>query len=136
MPPTVRLAPVDSDLWQAILYVHLTAVAFFFGGQLVLGAVIVPVERANPDRERLRAMARRFGYGSLIALVVLVVTGIALASHLHLWSSNTLQVKLALVIAVLGLAVAHLRWPRAHALQGAVLLATAAIVWLGLDLAG
>jgi uncharacterized membrane protein len=127
---------VDSDLWQAILYVHLTAVAFFFGGQLVLGAVIVPVERANPDRERLRAMARRFGYGSLIALVVLVVTGIALASHLHLWSSNTLQVKLALVIAVLGLAVAHLRWPRAHALQGAVLLATAAIVWLGLDLAG
>ena len=127
---------MDSDLWQAILYVHLTAVAFFFGGQLVLGAVIVPVERANPDRERLRAMARRFGIGSLIALVVLVITGIALASHLHLWSSNTLQVKLALVVAVLGLMLAHLRWPREHALQGAVLLATAAIVWLGLDLAG
>lgn len=127
---------MDSDLWQAILYVHLTAVAFFFGGQLVLGAVIVPIERANPDRERLRAMARRFGYGSLIALVVLVITGVALASHLHLWSSNTLHVKLALVGAVLGLTVAHLRWPRAHALQGAVLLATAAIAWLGLDLAG
>ena len=127
---------MDSDLWQAILYVHLTAVAFFFGGQLVLGAVIVPVERANPDRDRLRAMARRFGYGSLIALVVLVSTGVALASHLHLWSSNTLQVKLGLVVAVLGLTVAHLRWPRAHALQGGVLIATAAIVWLGLDLAG
>ena len=81
-------------------------------------------------------MARRFGYGSLIALATLVITGVALASHLHLWSSNTLQVKLALVVAVLGLTVAHLRWPRAHALQGAVLLATAAIVWLGLDLAG
>lgn len=127
---------MDSDLWQAILYVHLTAVAFFFGGQLVLGAVIVPVERANPDRDRLRAMARRFGYGSLIALVVLVSTGVALASHLHLWSSNTLQVKLGLVVAVLGLTVAHLRWPGAHALQGGVLIATAAIVWLGLDLAG
>jgi putative copper export protein len=128
------LAPVDSDLWQAILYVHLTAVAFFFGGQLVLGAVIVPVERANPDRERLRAMARRFGIGSLIALAVLVITGVALASHLHLWSSSTLQIKLALVIAVLVLTLAHLRWPRAHALQAAVLLATAVIVWLGLEL--
>jgi putative copper export protein len=127
---------VDSDLWQAILYVHLTAVAFFFGGQLVLGAVIVPVERANPDRERLRAMARRFGIGSLIALAVLVITGVALASHLHLWSSSTLRIKLALVVAVFVVALAHLRRPRAHALQAAVLLATAVIVWLGLELAG
>jgi uncharacterized membrane protein len=124
-----------SDFWRAILYLHLSAVAFFFGGQLVLGAVIVPVERRNPDRERLRAMARRFGVGSLIALAVLIATGIALASHLHLWSSETLQVKLALVATVIALTVAHLRWPRAHLLQAAVLVATAVIVWLGLDLA-
>jgi uncharacterized membrane protein len=127
---------MDSDFWQAILYVHLTAVAFFFGGQLVLGAVIVPVERANPNRDRLRAMARRFGVGSLIALATLIATGIALASHEHVWSSSTLHVKLALVVGVLALTVAHLRWPRAHALQGAVLLVTGAIVWLGLDLVG
>ncbi|MFL5869807.1 MAG: hypothetical protein ACJ75R_01905 [Solirubrobacterales bacterium] len=126
---------MDSDLWQAILFVHLTAVGFFFGGQLVLGAVIVPVERAHPDRERLRAMARRFGFGSLIALSILVITGILLASHEHLWSSNTLRLKLVLVGAVIALALAHLRWPRAHALQGAILLATGVIVWLGLDLA-
>ena len=49
------------DLWQAVLYLHLVAMAFFLGGQLVLGLVIVPVERQSPDRERLRAMARRFG---------------------------------------------------------------------------
>jgi putative copper export protein len=127
---------MDSDLWQAVLYVHLTAVAFFFGGQLVLGLVIVPVERTSPDRERLRAMARRFGYGSLLALATLVVTGVALASHEHLWSSSTLHLKLALVVGVIALALAHLRWPRAHALQGAVLLVTGVIVWLGLDLAG
>jgi uncharacterized membrane protein len=124
-----------SGFWQAVLYLHLTAVAFFFGGQLVLGAVIVPVERANPDRARLRAMARRFGVGSLVALAVLIVTGIALASHLDLWSSGTLQLKLALVAAVLVLTAAHLRRPRAHLLQAAVLVATAVIVWLGLDLA-
>jgi putative copper export protein len=124
----------DADLWQAILYLHLTAVAFFFGGQLVLGAVIVPVERRHPDRERLRAMARRFGYGSLVALAVLVATGVALASHYDLWSSDTLQVKLGLVALVIALTAAHLRWPRAHALQGAILIATAVVVWLGLDL--
>ena len=123
-----------TGFWQAILYVHLLAVAFFFGGQLVLGLVIVPVERRNPDRERLRAMARRFGYGSLVALAVLLATGAALAAHLDLWDSSTLQVKLALVAAVVALTIAHLRWPRAHALQGAILLLTAAVVWLGLDL--
>lgn len=122
------------DLWQAVLYLHLIAMAFFVGGQLVLGLVIVPVERQNPDRERLRAMARRFGYGSLIALGVLLVTGYALATHYDLWGSSTLQVKLTLVGAVLLLTVAHLRWPKLHALQGAILLATAVVVWLGLEL--
>ena len=122
------------DLWQAVLYLHLVAMAFFLGGQLVLGLVIVPVERQSPDRERLRAMARRFGYGSLIALGVLLVTGFALASHYDLWGASTLQIKLALVGAVVALTLAHLRWPKLHALQGAVLLATALVVWLGLEL--
>ncbi len=120
--------------WQAVLYLHLLAMAFFFGGQLVLGLVIVPVERRNSDRERLRAMARRFGYGSLIALGVLLVTGYALATHEDLWGSTTLQVKVTLVAAIIGLTLAHLRWPKLHALQGAILLATAVVIWLGLDL--
>lgn len=123
------------DLWQAVLYLHLIAMAFFLGGQLVLGLVIVPVERRSPDRERLRAMARRFGYGSLIALGVLLITGYALATHYDLWDSSTLQIKLGLVVAVIALTAAHLRWPKLHALQGAILLATAIVVWLGLDLA-
>jgi len=120
--------------WQAVLYLHLLAVAFFFGGQLVLGLVIVPVERANPDRERLREMARRFGYGSLIALGVLLITGYALATHEDLWGSSTLQIKVTLVAAIIALTLAHLRWPKLHALQGAILLATAVVIWLGLDL--
>jgi putative copper export protein len=120
--------------WQAVLYLHLLAVAFFFGGQLALGLVIVPVERRNPDRERLRAMARRFGYGSLAALGILLVTGYALATHEGLWGSSTLQIKLALVGAIVLLTVAHLRWSRLHALQGAILVATLVVIWLGLDL--
>ena len=77
----------------------------------------------------------RFGYGTLVALAVLLATGVAMASHLHLWDSGTLQIKLALVALVLVLTVIHLRYPRAHALQGAIFVGSLAIVWLGLDLA-
>jgi uncharacterized membrane protein len=123
------------DLWQAVLYLHLLAMAFFVGGQILLAGAVIPVERANPDPERLRAIARRFGYGTLIALAVLLATGVALASHFDLWDSRTLQIKLGLVAAVLVLTVVHLRHPRAHALQAAIFLGSLAIVWLGLDLA-
>jgi uncharacterized membrane protein len=126
----------DGALWDAVLYLHLLAMAFFVGGQLVIGAAVVPVERSAPDRERLRAIARRFGYGSVVALAVLLATGSALASHLHLWASGTLQLKLGLVAAVLVLAGLHLRYPRAHALQAAILITSLVIVWLGLRLAG
>jgi uncharacterized membrane protein len=123
-----------SDLWQGVLYLHLVAMAFFLGGQILLAAAVVPVERRHPDRERLRAIARRFGVGSIVALVVLIATGAAMASHFDLWGSSTLQIKLALVGVVLLLTLVHLRLPQAHALQGAIFVSTLMIVWLGLDL--
>ncbi|HET9677413.1 MAG TPA: hypothetical protein VFP21_07925 [Solirubrobacterales bacterium] len=124
-----------SDFWQAILYLHLLAMAFFVGGQLVFGIAVVPILRNDPERERMRSIARRFGYGSLAALGVLVATGSAMASHFGLWDSSTLQWKLGLVVLVIGLTLVHLRLPKLHALQGAILLASLAIVWLGLELA-
>ena len=123
------------DFWQTVLYLHLLAMAFFVGGQLVFGLAVVPVLRDAADRERMRAVARRFGYGSLAALGVLLVTGWALASHHDLWDSSTLQWKLALVALVIALTLLHLRWSKAHFLQAAILLSTLAIVWLGLELA-
>ena len=127
----------EHDLWQAVLYLHLLAMAFFVGGQLVFGIAVVPVLRRDPDpeRERMRGIARRFGYGSLVALGVLVATGWAMASHYGLWDSSTLQWKLGLVGFVVGLTLLHLRRPKLHALQGAILLASLVIVWLGLELA-
>jgi uncharacterized membrane protein len=125
-----------SGFWQAVLYLHLLAMAFFVGGQLVFGLAVVPVLRGDPDpeRTRMRAVARRFGYGSLTALGVLLVTGSAMASHYDLWDSSTLQWKLALVALVIALTLVHLRRPKLHALQGAILLASLGIVWLGLKL--
>lgn len=122
------------DLWQGVLYLHLLAMAFFVGGQLVFGIAVVPVLRGDSDRERMRSVARRFGYGSLTALGVLIVTGWSLASHYHLFGSSTLQWKLALVALVVALTLLHLRWPKLQALQGSILLASLVIVWLGLEL--
>jgi len=126
----------EHDFWQGVLYLHLLAMAFFVGGQLVFGIAVVPILRGDPDpeRTRMRAIARRFGYGSLAALGVLFVTGWAMASHYELWDSSTLRWKLALVGAVIGLTIVHLRRPKLHALQSAILLASLAIVWLGVEL--
>ena len=123
-----------NDLWQGVLYLHLLAMAFFVGGQLVFGIAVVPILRGDADRARMRAIARRFGYGSLVALGILVATGWAMASRYSLWDSSTLQWKLGLVGLVIALTLVHLRRPKLHALQGAILLTSLAIVWLGLEL--
>ena len=125
----------EQDLWLGVLYLHLLSMAFFVGGQIVFAIAVVPVERTAPDRERLRAIARRFGYGSLVALGVLVVTGWAMATHYDLFGDSTLQWKLGLVGLVILLTALHLRFPRLHALQAAILVASLTIVWLGLELA-
>jgi len=118
-----------------VRYLHLLAMAFFVGGQLFLVAAVVPSLRAGDDRHRLRAIARRFGWGTLAAIGILVGTGIPLASHFHQWDSGTLHVKLALVAVVSGLVVWHMRRPQVHALEGAIFVGSLAIVWLGISLA-
>ena len=121
--------------WFVVRWLHLLAMAFFVGGQLMLAAVVVPVLRRAPEPDELRAVARRFGFGTLIALGVLLVTGAAMASHLDLWSDGTFQVKLALVAAVAVLLLWHVRRPTLHVLEAVVFLLSLAIVWIGLYLA-
>jgi uncharacterized membrane protein len=126
---------VSDTVWLLMHYLHLLAMAFFVGGQLVVAAAVVPVERSHPDRERLRAIARRFGIGALVALAVLVGSGTAMAIEGGYWSDGTLQVKLGLVGVVVALTTLHLIWPRLRALQVVILSASLLIVWLGLELA-
>lgn len=121
--------------WRGVLWLHLLAMAFFVGGQLMLGAVVVPVLRNAPDGAALRSAARRFGCGTLAAIGVLVLTGAAIASHRHLWSDHTLQTKLGLVVVVAVLILAHLRKPTWRALDGAILIVSLAIVWCGIAVA-
>jgi uncharacterized membrane protein len=123
-------------LWNGILWLHLIAMAFFVGGQLMLAAVVVPVLRGREDGIPMRAAARRFGFGTLAAIGLLLLTGAAMASHFHKWSDTTLQVKLGLVVVVALLIHAHMRRPQLHVLDGAIFLVSLAIVWLGIVVAG
>lgn len=122
--------------WNGVLWLHLLAMAFFVGGQLMLAAILVPLLRGVNEGVPLRAAARRFGFGTLGAFAVLIATGAAMASHLHRWSDSTLQVKLGLVVLVAGLILVHLRRPTWHALDAAIFLVSLAIVWLGIVVAG
>jgi uncharacterized membrane protein len=124
------------SFWNGVLWLHLLAMAFFVGGQLMLAAIVVPVLRGSDDRGPLRAAARRFGIGTLGAVGVLIITGAAMASHFHRWSDSTLQVKLALVVLVAVLIGAHMRKPDWHALDAAIFAVSLAIVWLGIVVAG
>jgi putative copper export protein len=121
--------------WHLVRWLHLLSMGFFVGGQLMLAAVVVPVLRGGEDREPIRSVARRFGAGSGLAIIVLVITGSLMASHYHRWSDGDLQVKLGLVVLV-GLLIGwHTRKPELHALEGLVFLASLAIVWLGIAIA-
>ena len=124
-------------MWEAVRWTHLIAMAFFVGGQLVLAAAVVPAFRRveGSEREPLRAIARGFGRGTLVAIAALLATGAAMASHYDDWGERALQVKLGLVALAAALVVAHMRRPQAHALEGLVFLASLAIVWLGVAIA-
>jgi uncharacterized membrane protein len=122
-------------LWEGIRWLHLVAMAFFVGGQLLLAIAVVPALRGDSERTRVRAIARRFGWGTLVAIGVLAASGAAMATHFHDWERETLHVKLALVVVVAGLVVWHMRRPAFHALEGAIFLVSLAIVWLGVALA-
>ena len=64
-----------SGFWRTVLCLHLLAMAFFVGGQLVFGIAVVPILRKDPDRERMREIARRSRGAILLASLVIVWLG-------------------------------------------------------------
>jgi putative copper export protein len=132
-----------TEFWLAVRAIHVLAMAFFVGGQIFLAAVLVPIHRRGPDRGRMRAVARRFAWGTLGAVGVLLASGIALATRFGQWSQTVLQTKpqtvlqtkLSLVALVGPLIVWHMRRPELRTLDVAIFGVSLVIVWLGLSLA-
>jgi uncharacterized membrane protein len=121
--------------WTVIRFLHVVAIAFFVGGQLMLAAAVAPAVRRHGGEEAMRSIARRFGIGSAAALAVLIATGIAMASHYGDWDDGVLHAKLALVVLVFVLTGLHAVTPRRRALSYLTLLVSLAIVYLGVQLA-
>ena len=122
------------DKWTLVRFLHLLAIAFFVGGQLMLAIVVTPALRGQ-DPELMRSAARRFGIGSLVALIVIIATGAMMASHYHRWGDSVLQAKIALLFLVFVLTGLHTATPYTRLLSLATLALSIAIVYLGVDLA-
>ena len=117
------------ELWELVPYLHLLALALFVGGQIMLVVAIVPVLR---DREELMlSVARRFGLASAVAIAVLLVTGIAMASHFSRWQEETLQAKLAVLVVVAVLTGLHIATPRSRGISISLIASSLLVVWLG-----
>jgi putative copper export protein len=120
--------------WDLIRFLHLLAIALFVGGQLMLVIVVTPALRGQ-DPALMRAAARRFGIASAVALVVIVATGAAMASHYHRWGDATLHWKIGLLVFVFVLTGLHTKIPYARVVSYLVLATSLVIFWLGVALA-
>jgi uncharacterized membrane protein len=118
------------ELWELVRYLHLLALALFVGGQILLVVAIVPVLRDQRE-ELMLSVARRFGVASAVAIGVLLVTGIAMASHFSRWQDETLQAKLAVLVVVAVLTGLHIATPRSRGISIALVASSLLVVWLG-----
>jgi uncharacterized membrane protein len=122
---------------NVLLYLHILGATVWVGGLIVVGALVPAIRDATDDRTVIRAVARRFGVVSWIALAVQVVTGSLLLFD-HVWSA-TLSVKISLVILSAILAAWHSLAARDQspavrgAIQGVIMLLALAIVWLAIQ---
>jgi putative copper export protein len=119
------------DFW---LFLHLVAMAFFLGGQLMLAAVVVPVVRGGADTGAMKAVARRFGIGSAVAIAVMILSGLIMASHYNLWSLPEFHIKMTLFLAVLVALALHIRFSGSHVLMAVTFVLTLGVVWTGIML--
>lgn len=107
---------------QTLLFIHLLCVSLWVGGQLFLLAVVMPAARKLPAEQRtdtIRAVARQYGVVSVPVLLLIVLTGGAMAGRLHLsMSDNTaFEYKMICVAIAIGFTVLHIVAGRKHNLR-------------------
>ena len=120
------------DEWTVVRFLHVLGIVLFLGGQLAVAVAVAPVLRG--DEESMRAIAKRFGIASVAALVVIIATGVGLASHFERWDDPMLQLKIGLLVVVFVLIGMHVMTPYTRAVSLTVLLTTLLITWFGVNL--
>jgi hypothetical protein len=119
--------------WTVVRFLHVAGIAGFAGTQLALALAVVPALRRS-DEATQRRVVYRLGIVSAGALVLALVTGIAMASHFSLWSSNVLQGKLVVLVLVAALAGLQLLSPATRTIAYAAALGSLLVIWLGIKL--
>jgi putative copper export protein len=95
-------------VWTLVRFLHLSAAAIWVGGQVALFLAVPPIRAfAANAREITATIGRRFGVVAGPALLVLLLTGIAQATHLDMWDRRQVREKLAILILILILTAVH-----------------------------
>ena len=119
---------------DVVFYLHLVGATVWIGGLIVVATLVPAVRKVTDDREVIRAIARRFGVVSWIALGSQVLTGAWMAAD-RVWD-NVLITKVGLVLVSAILAGWHTMAARnqSPALRGATqgVILILALVILGL----
>jgi putative copper export protein len=117
-----------------VYYLHLLGAAVWVGGLIVVAILVPVIRRLTDDVEVVRAVARRFGTVSWVALGVQVTTGTIMILD-RAWT-GPLAVKIGLVMISAMLAVWHAVAAREQrpatrgAIQGGILTLGLVIVWV------
>ena len=128
------------NLDEAIRWVHLVAAATWVGGLITLAVLVPALRGAGATTEMLRAMARRFGVLSWVAIGAAALSGVAQLDRLDVSLSEDsayagrLFVKLVLVGGAATLALFHQMTARRSSaaargvVQALILLSSLAVV--------
>lgn len=120
-----------------VFYVHILGATVWIGGLIVVAALVPAVRKATTDREVIRAIARRFGVVSWIALGTLVLTGAWMAAD-RVWDT-VLITKVSLVVVSAALAGWHTMAAKRQspalrgAIQGVILILALVILGLAIN---
>ncbi len=93
---------VAVEFYEVVLALHILAVVFAFGATFAYPVLLTAVTKADPRAlpalyRAMHAISQRV---IMPGLAVVVICGIYLASHLHLWSSFFVQWGLAVAIVI------------------------------------
>jgi len=118
------------------LTLHLFGVIFFVGGQMAMVAAVTPTlgGREGANQELMRGIAMRFGIGSAVALVLIIATGVSMASDDNRWGNAYLHAKLLVLAIIFVLTAVHTKVPYTRALSLLIFVLSLVLVVLGVQL--